>query len=1457
MHFPTAEMQAGPGPTGVHPSAAGDSSDELTEAETEEVLSAFRHAGAHNTGSQGALRQLGGSGVKSFLKELQRDPNVATVFAKNDFQYQSLIEREYWLRVKRSSLQDPALAGRDDFIILHVHYAGDWNRSDDQATFDRKRSTITQINARHTCDGSSPKFHKPCQDPGGELHGKWREERGTPVLGSSQAPDGWKWRDPAQRNLTDATPCLHDLLHKGERCTKVVRKKYVDLVAAHSQDAPQSSLETNAGAAALSSGAGSASLHQSPSAHVVALASSSNWAALPAPVPPVPPYCILFAGANNANEIQLDLENEVRQIHDAFIQRHGSNSWGDKVIFKHSFYSTTADLSRDLRIHDPACLQFSCHGDASALALFRQDLAAQDLVNFIASWCASGKRLQLIIVNACDSAEIVHALSEHVDFVIGHSTPVVDADAVNFARELYGNLGAGESLELSFNAAKMVSNPYCLRGRKNARMFRLLPPGVSETVSVAAGSSILTPDTVTVDSDCNKLVRFLKDRGLSAIAARFSEVMGIELVHHFGKLQAEDLDDSDLSFLKRWQKQVLMELVQNITAGSASLRDSGLDDSFLSGADTASEASKTASELVDDEEFFYEAALAKHPGDPEDFREHMKGFIQGFLDHLWLVPGELDEKTETFTVCPGLPDGIWSYCMLVWMRFAKDAYFDCIWREKWGECITSPSQDKLLAMLDLCLHQESTSHKRWTRAEFKRLGCNKPFAAAIFVTDMLVQKSLKGHAESGLAWQQDVVKSWFTNGEDASTFVLRANKFLREHVVNGTSVVTQVVETQSYVAFMRMTNLASLLLFEYLDTRKLQDTAASGAKGGSSSLFRGFRMFVSSSRRVFSLTPADVPAPGARPTVLQGLRCLARLSAPAWELLGPMKAAREYVEEEAQAVEENADICLKPKDLDSHEDESGANDAPLLTAPKAKEAALEASTEVSDQTDIFQACAGGHLEIVKRLVEQARVLLVAEDKVGQLPFHHACKGGHLELVKWLAEQEGVLLIAEARGRELPIHIACENGHLEVVKWLAEQEEVSLTAENKEGLQPIHIACENQHLEVVKWLAAQDDGVSLTAENKKFGTQPIHSACWFGHLELVKWLLEQQGVSPTAEDNKGVTAWHLAAKRDHADVISWLVEAKTDVNLKDSRGRTALHHASRNAHERALRALVHAGADIRAQNKRRETPLHFVSGCPSRPGTVVPAGVKICAEILLKARADPDAANCDGERPLHFAVKYGHPEVAKVLLEYGAATNLRSRNRQTPLELCEQVAVEKAQSGDSHRFQELLNVLKQAAKDRPADFSKALLQKHEQSPQGAYASMLEKVVGPNLSAWVGAKSNDARSVTSSSSKASAASTWSAASSGPFVQDCKFWLNGNCLKGQDCNFKHDPQKKGTGLGRKQGDGPGTGARFGPPVVSASTPPMPAASPKSSGSAPRAQVATATKNPFGILEVQEDDE
>jgi hypothetical protein len=856
---------------------------------------------------------------KGLVERVRR--GEATVVLRKLFLWsgQGSVMQEIWIQDKRNpdGWTDPFKS----YVVVHVHHHWETRVARSADIKPEHLEIVDAVNARHICNsgrgykGDNPFFNTYIERGGRGGAGtlkvfpldEWRcpkcglenfqnrpdcRGRGTPCAGARPSTS-WKWKSESAHDadlaliLAEADKTLQwpsesgksEHRGAGDTTPQVHADRLDSLESQYRTRRPRRDLATRQ----------------------LAMGSSPNWAALPAPVPPAPPYCILFAGANNANEVQLNLENEVRQIQDAFIQRHGYSSWRDKVIFKHSFYSSTADLSRDLRILDPACLQFSCHGYTSALALFRQDLAAQDLVNFIASWCASGKRLQLIIVNACDSAEIVHALSEHVDFVIGHITHVADADAVNFARELYGNLGAGESLELSFNAAKMVSNPYCLLGRKNARMFHLLAPGVSETVSVVAGSSILMPDTVTVDSDCNELVCFLKGKGLSAIAARFSEVMGMELVEDLGRVQSEDLEGPDFSFLRRWHKEKLIELVQRITAASVSLRDSGLDDNFLSSADTASEGGDTASESGDDTDFIFDATLAKHPGNPEDFQECMKGFITDLLEVMSL--GAPDGATEVFSLPLGGRTHEWSYCMLVWMRFAKDAYFDSIWRGKWQECITCPSQDKLLALLDKCLEQERTKHRRWARAGFKRLECNKPFTAAIFVTDVMVRHSLGGHPKSELLWQQDVVKNWFANGEGASAFLFRANKFLRENVINGISVVTQVVETQSYVAFMRMTKLSSLLLFEYLDTRKLEDTAVFGAKGGMGSLFHGFCMFVSSSRRVFSLAPADVPALGARATVLQGLRCLARLSAQAWELLGPIKTAREYVEDTEDPTE--------------------------------------------------------------------------------------------------------------------------------------------------------------------------------------------------------------------------------------------------------------------------------------------------------------------------------------------------------------------------------------------------------------------------------------------------------------------------------------------------------------------------------------------------------------------------
>ena len=141
--------------------------------------------------------------VQDLLDELQKNPEIASFCAYNDFRYfgrglpDAQVEREYWLKISRTT--NTALPGTDGLAILHVHYAGTWPKSDSVYPSE-KRSQITQINISHTWQGYGLRFYKPCKDPGGELHGKIREKFGEAVLVTDSA--GWNWRKPAEKDRT-------------------------------------------------------------------------------------------------------------------------------------------------------------------------------------------------------------------------------------------------------------------------------------------------------------------------------------------------------------------------------------------------------------------------------------------------------------------------------------------------------------------------------------------------------------------------------------------------------------------------------------------------------------------------------------------------------------------------------------------------------------------------------------------------------------------------------------------------------------------------------------------------------------------------------------------------------------------------------------------------------------------------------------------------------------------------------------------------------------------------------------------------------------------------------------------------------------------------------------------------------------------------------------------------------
>ena len=188
--------------------------DPASDSALRDIFEAVLAAEAPAAGQDGSgMRQFGRDDVADFLSVINRNTTSAvSVYAFNDFRYSvnNTIEREYWLRLSRDALPaaQQALAGKDGYAILHVHYAGSWMEPPSKCD----RNTITQINIRHTWDSSRDEFQrfwKKCKDLD-----KWREKTGRPVLGGREAPGGWKWRDPAQSPLGKSTAGLRSLLQK-------------------------------------------------------------------------------------------------------------------------------------------------------------------------------------------------------------------------------------------------------------------------------------------------------------------------------------------------------------------------------------------------------------------------------------------------------------------------------------------------------------------------------------------------------------------------------------------------------------------------------------------------------------------------------------------------------------------------------------------------------------------------------------------------------------------------------------------------------------------------------------------------------------------------------------------------------------------------------------------------------------------------------------------------------------------------------------------------------------------------------------------------------------------------------------------------------------------------------------------------------------------------------------------
>ena len=147
-------------------------------------------------------------------------------------------------------------------------------------------------------------------------------------------------------------------------------------------------------------------------------------------------------------------------------------------------------------------------------------------------------------------------------------------------------------------------------------------------------------------------------------------------------------------------------------------------------------------------------------------------------------------------------------------------------------------------------------------------------------------------------------------------------------------------------------------------------------------------------------------------------------------------------------------------------------------------------------------------------------------------------------------------------------------------------------------------------------------------------------------------------------NHGKIPFHdVVITGDEIDVKRYLAYG-VDVDTEDEDGKTPLQHAIQFAGKDRdnfdiIKILLKAGAQVnKPANIFGYTALHWAASNIFTPVATV--------EILIKANANTEAKDMDGNTPLHVAAKNNRPDVIKGLLDAGAEKNAQNHYGYTPL-----------------------------------------------------------------------------------------------------------------------------------------------------------------------------------------------
>jgi ankyrin repeat protein len=227
------------------------------------------------------------------------------------------------------------------------------------------------------------------------------------------------------------------------------------------------------------------------------------------------------------------------------------------------------------------------------------------------------------------------------------------------------------------------------------------------------------------------------------------------------------------------------------------------------------------------------------------------------------------------------------------------------------------------------------------------------------------------------------------------------------------------------------------------------------------------------------------------------------------------------------------------------------------------------------RTALQAAAERGHFEVVEALIEKnADVNAAPERRGGRTALQAAAGGGHYSVLERLL-QAGAYVDEEGAPRYgmTALQAAARGGHTAIVERLLEENPVINIPKRAGDRMALHAAVAGESLATVDILLQKGAAAHLVHD---FGWTVLHHAASGGVLTIVERLLEAGALVHTA-DSHGRTALRMAVEESHREIVKRLIQAGADVNAKDLGGSSVLFEANIQGDEEIIAILQQAGA----------------------------------------------------------------------------------------------------------------------------------------------------------------------------------------------------------------------------------------------------------------------------------------